>query len=101
MKLLLVWTLSFGGSSRDPWFGVDKVKHFVVAAAIQSGTYTVLREADVRHWPSLDGAFAATAALSLGKELHDRRRTGLFSWKDLVWDGAGAISAAAVIHNTR
>jgi uncharacterized protein YfiM (DUF2279 family) len=100
MKLVLVWTLTFGGRG-DSWFGVDKAKHFLVAAAIQSGSYAALRSADVRHWPSLDAGFGTTAAVSLGKEIYDRRRSGLFSWKDLAWDGAGAVAAAAVIHTTR
>lgn len=78
----------------DPWFGADKLKHFFVAAFTQTVAYSALQAADVRHDRAMAGAWAVTAAVSVAKELHDRRTTGLFSVRDLVWDaaGAGAIS---------
>ena len=75
---------------RDSWFGADKLKHFFVAAFTQSVAYSALQAARVRHDHALAGAWAVTAAASVAKELHDKRTTGLFSVRDLVWDAAGA-----------
>ena len=84
---------------RDRWFGSDKVKHFFMAAFTQSVGYSALQLAGVRHEHALASAWAVTAAVSVGKELHDRKATGLFSVRDLVWDAAGAGAASALIYN--
>jgi putative lipoprotein len=83
----------------DHWFGSDKVKHFFMAAFTQSVTYSALQLAGVRHEHALASAWAVTAAVSVGKEVHDRKVTGLFSVRDLVWDAAGAGAASALIYN--
>jgi len=82
---------------RDAWFGADKLKHFFVAAFTQSVAYTALQSARVRHDHALAGAWAVTAAASVAKELHDKRTTGLFSVRDLVWDAAGAGVATVLL----
>jgi uncharacterized protein YfiM (DUF2279 family) len=83
----------------DHWFGPDKLKHFFLAAFTQSVTYSALQLAGVRHDHALASAWVVTAGVSVGKELHDRKVTGLFSARDLVWDAAGAGAATAVIYN--
>ena len=87
---------------RDSWFGADKLKHFFVAAFTQSVTYSALQAARVRHENALAGAWAVTATVSIAKELHDKRTTGLFSVRDLVWDAAGAgVATALLTHSQR
>ena len=81
----------------DHWFGSDKLKHFFVAAFTQSVAYSALQTARVRHDRALAGAWAVTATVSVAKEIHDSRTTGLFSVRDLVWDAAGAGLATALI----
>ena len=83
----------------DHWFGSDKLKHFFMAAFTQSITYSALQTARVRHDHALASAWAVTAAVSVAKEVHDRRSYGLFSVRDLVWDAAGAGAATVVIYN--
>src|SRR5215207_9035730 len=83
----------------DHWFGSDKLKHFFLAAFTQSVTYSALQLAGVRHDRALASAWVVTAGISVGKEIHDRKTTGLFSVRDLVWDAAGAGAATAVIYN--
>lgn len=85
----------------DHWFGPDKIKHFFVAAFTQSVAYTVLQTARVRHDQALAGATVVTAVVSVGKELRDRRKSGLFSVRDLVWDAAGAAAASALLDHSR
>jgi uncharacterized protein YfiM (DUF2279 family) len=82
---------------RDAWFGADKLKHFFVAAFTQSVAYSALQAAKVRHDRALAGAWVVTAAVSVAKEVHDSRTTGLFSVRDLVWDAAGAGVATILI----
>jgi uncharacterized protein YfiM (DUF2279 family) len=86
-----------GQGQRDAWFGADKLKHFFVAAFTQSVAYSAFQAAHVRHDQALAGAWAVTAAASVAKEMHDRRTTGLFSVRDLVWDAAGAGTATGLI----
>jgi uncharacterized protein YfiM (DUF2279 family) len=84
----------------DHWFGADKLKHFFVAAFTQSVSYSALQAAHVEHRQAMTGAFAVTAVVSVAKELHDRRTTGLFSVRDLVWDAAGAGLAAVLMEHS-
>ena len=83
----------------DHWFGSDKLKHFFMSAFTQSVTYSALQAARVRHDRALAGAWGVTAVISVAKEVHDRRTTGLFSVRDLAWDAAGAGAATVIIHN--
>ena len=85
----------------DPWFGVDKVKHFFVSAFVQSVVYGTLRATNAGHRSSLYGASAASAVVGIGKELRDRRAGGPFSVRDLVWDAAGAGTATLLLDRTR
>ena len=57
----------------DAWFGSDKLKHFFVAAFTQSVSYSLLQAGRVKHDQALAGAWAVTAAVSVAKEIHDRR----------------------------
>ena len=85
---------------RDSWFGADKLKHLFVAAFTQSVAYSALQAAKVRHDRALAGAWVVTAAVSVAKEVHDSRTTGLFSVRDLVWDAAGAGLATVLIERS-
>lgn len=100
---LLAFTLATSDTAamqrpmHDSWFGPDKVKHGVLAFAIEGGTYATLR-LGADHRAALAGAIAATASLSLLKELHDRGGTG-FSVRDLAWDAAGIVVATVLLSN--
>ena len=74
----------------DRWLGTDKLRHFVLAGLIQGVTFGSATAAGVRQAPALAAASVVTAAASVGKEVHDRRRGGRVSGRDLVWDAAGA-----------
>ena len=83
------------------WFGADKVKHFLMSALVHSTAFSVARSAGAQR----SGAHAAGAAgaLTIGvwKELRDRRAGRPFSVPDLLWDGAGAASSAALLNRSR
>jgi putative lipoprotein len=96
---LLVFTLN--GLPRamphDSWFGPDKVQHFFASAFVQSMSYGSLRAAGASHGAALAGATATTAAVGVGKEIHDLRVKGDFSVRDLAWDAAGAGAATVLL----
>ena len=103
MKFALVFGLTFGAPAERPaesWFGADKLKHFVTSAVVQGMGYGALRATNAGHRSSVIGATTLTAAAGIGKELHDRRTTGLFSLRDLAWDAAGAGAATVVVVRT-
>lgn len=79
----------------DPWIAPDKVKHAVVAFALQGGGYAALRTAS-DHRTAVVGAALGTVAASLLKERFDRHRTG-FSMRDLAWDALGIVVASVIV----
>ena len=98
--LLLVFTLSFQRPP-DRWFGVDKTKHFLTAAFVQSVSFSALRTTGLSRSRSLAGATAVAGAFSIGKEIVDARGFGTPSGKDLTWDLAGMGTAAALLNQTK
>jgi uncharacterized protein YfiM (DUF2279 family) len=100
VKVTFLLLVALQGPPADRWFSPDKVKHFFMAAFVQSVSYSVLRATDVGHRSSLIGASAASVAVSIGKEMSDARRTGLFSKRDLVWDAAGIGASTLLLERT-
>lgn len=101
--LLLVTTLLIARPAPpagDGWFGIDKLKHFLVSAFIQSVTFAALETAGADRRTALVGASGVTAGVGLAREWHDRRRGGPFSVRDLTWDAAGAGAASLVLIRT-
>jgi uncharacterized protein YfiM (DUF2279 family) len=84
----------------DRWFGSDKLKHFFIAGFTQTVAYSAFQAARVHHDQALIGAWVVTATVSVAKEVHDRRSYGLFSYRDLTWDAAGAGVATLLIAKT-
>lgn len=84
---------------KDRWIGVDKVKHFFVSAFVQSAAFSVARAAKLSNAQAAAGV--ATGAVGIGREIHDKRLGKPFSVKDLTWDAAGGIAAAAMLNKTR
>jgi uncharacterized protein YfiM (DUF2279 family) len=100
VKLTFLFVLALQAQPADRWFSSDKVKHFFLAAFVQSVSYSALRATQLGHRSSLVGATAGSAVVSIGKELSDARRTGLFSKRDLVWDAAGIGASTLMLDRT-
>jgi uncharacterized protein YfiM (DUF2279 family) len=96
----LVFSLSPAAFSGDRWLASDKVQHFFSSAFLQSFSYGALRTAGTPHGTALVGASITTAAVGVGKEVHDRRVKGEFSLRDLTWDAAGAGAATVLLVRT-
>jgi uncharacterized protein YfiM (DUF2279 family) len=83
------------------WFGTDKIKHFLMSALVHSTAFSIARAArSDRSGAQVAGTISA-ATVGVWKELRDRRVGKPFSIGDLVWDGAGAASAAALLNRSR
>ena len=88
-------------SHPDPWFGIDKVKHFFMSAFINSVSYSALQWAGAKHSSAMAGAIGFTMAVGVGRELHDMRVPGnLFSIRDLTWDAIGTTAGAVLTSHT-
>ena len=78
--LLLVPTICI---AQDSWTGKDKYQHFAGSAVLSYGLSEVI---------SPDKAFLASVGIGLAKELYDYKHPEKHtaSYKDFVWDVAGA-----------
>lgn len=85
----------------ESWFGLDKIKHFFIAAFVESVAFSALEAAGASRRASLSGAIGVTAAVSVGREVYGARNGGRFSPRDLVWDAFGAGAATALLVRTQ
>ena len=84
----------------DPWFGSDKLKHFLLAGFVQGFAYATARSLELRHGRAQAGALVVSIGLSVEKERRDRRTSGRFSIRDLAWSVGGAAASAALLSRT-
>jgi uncharacterized protein YfiM (DUF2279 family) len=102
MRTLVLVGMLRAGTGGDSWFGTDKIKHFFLSAFVQSLSYSVIQVTTRGSGSSIIlSASATTAAVGIGKEIHDSRVKGEFSFRDLTWDAAGIGAASLMLRNTR
>lgn len=87
--------------AKEPVFGPDKVKHFLIAGFVETVAFSGLQAVGANRNMARSGALAAVAGASIGREIHDRKTKGLFSIPDLVWDALGAGAALVIINKTQ
>jgi putative lipoprotein len=81
----------------DRWFGPDKAKHFAVSAVVQGVSHGIVRSAGYDYRTASSAAAVSTLTVGVGKELWDRSRGRVFSWKDIGADVAGGVSGAVAM----
>jgi uncharacterized protein YfiM (DUF2279 family) len=101
IKVLAMATMLQAAWPGGPWLGADKIKHFMMSAFVQSATFSAARWTGASRPNSHLAGAAATLSVGLWKELYDRKTKRPFSVPDLVWDAAGAASAAALLNQSR
>src|SRR3954470_15923170 len=85
----------------DPWFGIDKIKHFFMSAFIESVSYSALQAMRVDHRAAVGGAIGITLGFGLAREIPDKRTPGnIFSVRDLTWDALGTGAGFALLSHT-
>ena len=85
----------------DPMFGVDKVKHFFIAGFVESMSFAGMQAVGSSRSTARTGAIGAAAVVSIAREIHDKKKKGLFSVRDLAWDAIGASAALLVLNKTQ
>jgi len=85
----------------DPIIGVDKVKHFFIAGFVESMSFAGMQAAGSSRSTARTAAISATAIVSVAREIHDKKKKGLFSVRDLAWDAIGASAALLVLNKTQ
>jgi uncharacterized protein YfiM (DUF2279 family) len=86
---------------RDSWLGTDKIKHFFMAAFVQSAAFSAARALGASGSSAQVIGGLTTSVAGIGREVYDHRKGRIFSVKDLSWDAAGGVTAAALLRRTR
>jgi putative lipoprotein len=105
--LILIFLFSSVASAKseklDNWFARDKYEHFALSAAYSAGTTFILhRHFELSNERSRVVGFTFTVSLGALKEGIDAKtRTGTPSFKDFVWDVAGALTGILAVSLTQ
>lgn len=102
--ILLVFCCGCAGNNRrsDPWFGSDKVYHFCGGALIGGGTTALAEHNGWSEGKARSLAFGVTLSLGMLKETYDLTiKKTFWSWKDLLWTAAGALTGNLIATSTR
>jgi uncharacterized protein YfiM (DUF2279 family) len=101
LALGLSLAMSPAPQPRDAWLGSDKLKHFLLSAFVQSAAFSIARVMGANRTSAQIAGGASVAAVGLWKEFHDGSQNKPFSPRDLAWDAAGALTAAALLNGAR
>ena len=86
-------------SQNDKWIAIDKLQHFSYSCFLSFGTqYILVNKLDHREDKALP--FSSLLSLSAGilKEINDKRGGSYFSYKDMVANGIGILTAGIIIN---
>ncbi|EGE4659233.1 YfiM family lipoprotein [Salmonella bongori serovar 48:i:- str. 94-0708] len=101
MRVLIPFTVLFlSGCSHlanDRWSGQDKAQHFMASAMLSAAGNEYARQQGVNSDRSAAIGLMFSLSLGASKEFWDSRPEGSgWSWKDFVWDVAGATTGYAI-----
>ncbi|HEM6802856.1 TPA: YfiM family lipoprotein [Citrobacter koseri] len=83
--------------SNDSWSGQDKAQHFIASAMLSAAGNEYARHQGMSRDRSATVGLLFSISLGASKEMWDSRPGGSgWSWKDFVWDVAGATTGYAV-----
>jgi uncharacterized protein YfiM (DUF2279 family) len=85
----------------DPWLSSDKFQHLLLSYAATAFTFAALRTAGAGSSQAVAGAAAGSFALGVAKEVHDLRRGGVFSVRDLIADAVGIAAGYYLLREVR
>jgi uncharacterized protein YfiM (DUF2279 family) len=80
----------------DRWLGRDKALHFGATLVISGGSYAAASAMTQSRAARVAVALLAALAVGAAKEGYDALEYGDSSFRDLAWDGMGAVTGAAV-----
>ena len=84
---------------KDPWFGIDKVKHFLCSGFLAGiSTIYARKMCNFSRRGSIRFGMGFTFSLGLAKEIKDyNSKKSFFSYKDLIADFFGLTLSALII----
>lgn len=104
MQLIKIFLISISlnylnqNKLEDKFFAEDKLKHFSVCFFLTSIIYQECKyELKIREKNSIYLGITIPLSLGIAKEIYDKKSYGLFSFKDILWDIGGIISATFLI----
>ena len=86
-------------SQNDKWIAIDKLQHFTYSCFISFGTqYILVNKLDLMESKAVP--ISSLLSLSAGtlKEINDKRGGSYFSYKDMVANGIGILTAVIIIN---
>lgn len=101
-RIILLFVLMLTGcggmhTARDNWSGQDKAQHFIASAMLSAAANEYGQHQGWNHDRSAGFGLLFSIAAGAGKEAWDSRSNGTgWSWKDFIWDIAGASTGYAI-----
>lgn len=104
MQLIKIFLISISlnyfsqNKLEDKFFSEDKLKHFSVCFFLTSIIYQEARyDFKIKEKNSIYLGISIPLSFGIAKEIYDKKSYGLFSFKDILWDIGGIISATFLI----
>lgn len=88
--------------SNDNWKGKDKAQHFAFSAAMAIAGNAYAERQNWQHREAAQFGILFSVSLGAAKELYDSRPNGTgWSWHDLAYDVAGAVTGYSLYNSLK
>ena len=86
-------------SQNDKWIAIDKLQHFTYSCFISFGTqYILVNKLDLIEGKAVPISSLLSLSAGILKEINDKRGGSYFSYKDMVANGIGILTAVIIIN---
>ena len=86
-------------SQNDKWMAIDKLQHFTYSCFISFGTqYILVNKLDLIEGKAVPISSLLSLSAGILKEINDKRGGSYFSYKDMVANGLGILTAIIIIN---
>ena len=86
-------------SQNDKWIAIDKLQHFSYSCFLSFGTqYVLVNKLDLREGKAVPMSSLLSLSAGILKEINDKRGGSYFSYKDMVANGIGILTAVIIIN---
>ena len=86
-------------SQNDKWIAIDKLQHFSYSCFLSFGTqYVLVNKLDLREGKAVPMSSLLSLSAGILKEINDKRGGSYFSYKDMVANGIGILTAGIIIN---
>ena len=86
-------------SQNDKWIAIDKLQHFSYSCFISFGTqYILVNKLDLIEGKAVPISSLLSLSAGILKEINDKRGGSYFSYKDMVANGIGILTAGIIIN---